>query len=125
MEWILTKLRQFFIRLVPSIQNVAWHASHGRLSDPLIDTMLETKFKVGYCREEVIYKAAIELAKHGTPQSCYLAIQLSNYSDIKYPEEIEELLRDAACKFAPSDGHKRFDISRIIDIVRGKYLYIN
>jgi hypothetical protein len=87
--------------------------------------MLETKFKVGYCREEVIYKAAIELAKHGTPQSCYLAIQLSNYSDIKYPEEIEELLRDAACKFAPSDGHKRFDISRIIDIVRGKYLYIN
>jgi len=116
------------IRCAPpgkKVATVARLAANTKLDDDFIAAMLDvvSKETIGlYCvNEDTILKAGLKLARHGTPESCLLAIHLSNYSGVKYPEETNEVLREAACLFVPVPDYS--PMSRIIEIVRGKYLY--
>lgn len=107
------------------VATIAHLASKGNLDDAFIEAMLASMATetIGLYRvsEEIVLKAGLELAKYGSPESCLLAMHLSNYSGIKYPESINEIIREAACLFVSCPDSSV--VSRIIDIVRGKYLF--
>jgi hypothetical protein len=103
------------------IQVIAERVVRGTLNDVVIACMLDVlnseTMGTYNVREELVYEAGFKLATYGSPESCLLAMHLSNYTGVKYSNEITEKIRDAACLFVP--GHD----SRTVDIVRGKYLY--
>jgi hypothetical protein len=104
---------------------VAHQASKGNLDDELVEAMLDViaTETIGSYRvnEDTILKAGRHLATYGTPESCLLAMHLSNYSGVRYPEEINEIIREAACLFVSCPDSSI--LARIIEIVRGKYLF--
>ena len=116
------------IKLAPhgkKIATVAHQAATRKLDNTFVSAMLDVvateTLGLYRVKEDTILTAGLKLARHGTPESCLLAMHLSNYSGIKYPEEINEVLREAACLFVVCPDSST--LSRIIEIVRGKYLY--
>jgi hypothetical protein len=100
---------------------VAEQAARGGLNDRIVQVMVDTitsEYMDTYSiQEDLVHRAGLELAKHGTPESCLLAMYVSNYSGVKYPESTNEIIREAACNFTGIQD------SRTVDIVRGKYLF--
>ncbi len=117
-------LRLDIARPGKKLREIAKQASRGKLNDKLITKMLKVLSSETIGRydvdSEIIEKAGIALATHGTPESCLLAMHLSNYSDVQYSESTTELMRNAACMFSDTVSD-----TRTIDIVRGKYLFEN
>jgi hypothetical protein len=101
---------------------VSKEAARGKLNDRIVRLMLETlssEYIDAYTvQEDIVHKAGLELGLHGTPDSCLLAMYISNYSGMSYPESTNEIIREAACHFT-SPHHD----SRTVDIVQGKYLF--
>ena len=100
---------------------VVQQTARGRLNDRIVQVMIDeltNEYIDTYSiKEDLVHSAGLELAKHGTPESCLLAMYVSNYSGVKYPESTNEIIREAACNFACTQD------SRTVDIVRGKYLF--
>jgi len=84
----------------------------------MLDVLNSESAEIYPIPEELVEKAGLELAKYGTPDSCLLAMHLSNFSGINYSEQVTEVMRNAACLFEAGSSD-----SRTIDIVRGKYLF--
>ena len=125
---LLLHNKYLIIRSAPpgkKIATVAHQAATRKLDDHFVSAMLDVvateTLGLYRVKEDTILTAGLKLARHGTPESCLLAMHLSNYSGIKYPEEINEVLREAACLFVMCPDSSI--LSRIIEIVRGKYLY--
>ena len=126
--FFLSRNRYFIVKYAKpgkKVATIAHLASKGNLDDRFIEVMLTSMATetIGLYRvdEETILKAGIELAKYGSPESCLLAMHISNYSGIKYPESINEIIREASCLFISCPDSSI--VSRIIEIVRGKYLF--
>jgi len=117
-------IRLDFVRPGRKIRTIAIQVSRGNLTDKLVTKMLKVLSSETIGRHkvdaEIIEKAGIELARHGTPDACLLAMHLSNYSGVEYSESTIELIRHSACMFSDDVWD-----TRTIDIVRGKYLYDN
>lgn len=97
-------------------------AARGRLNDGIVDVMVYNltgrmpidRYPV---KEELVHKAGLELARHGTPDSCILAMYISNLTGVKYPDSTSEIIREAACHFKSTHD------ARTVSIVQGKYLF--
>jgi hypothetical protein len=104
------------------IHTIITQVVRGNLDDRIIKVMLDVlnseSAEIYPIPEELVEKAGLELAKYGTPDSCLLAMHLSNFSGINYSEQVTEVIRNAACLFEAGSSD-----SRTIDIVRGKYLF--
>lgn len=104
------------------IHTIATQVVRGNLNDRTIKLMLDVLSSeteaLHPLTEELIEKAGLELAKYGTPESCLLAMHLSNFSGINYSDRVTEIIRNAACLFEAGSSD-----SRTIEIVRGKYLF--
>ena len=119
-------MRNRFVKLKTArsgqkVKVISEQVTRGKLNDGIINTMLEilgTEVDTHAVSPDLIHKAGAKLAKYGTPESCLLSLHLSNYSGIAYPEETNELLREAVCKFEVTRSN-----SRTVDILRGKYLF--
>jgi hypothetical protein len=107
------------------IRTIVEQVVKGNLNDRVIQTMLDVlsteMIGVHDVNTDLVYKAGFELAKYGTPHSCLLAMHLSNYTGVKYSETIIEIIREASCFFIVGSDYS--SVSRIVEIVRGKYLY--
>jgi hypothetical protein len=126
--FFLSRNRYFIVKYAKpgkKVATIAHVASKGNLDEKIIEVMLTsmTTETVGLYRvdEETIQDAGFELAKYGSPESCFLAMHLSNYSGVKYPESTNEIIREAACMFLSYPDSS--SVARIIEIVRGKYLF--
>lgn len=120
--WLVTRNRYLILKMARpgcKIHTIARQVCRGNLNDHIIKVMLAvlSSETIGtyYINSELIHKAGLKLSKYGTPESCLLATHLSNYSNINYSEAIHETIREASCNFTGN--------SRIIEIIRGKYLY--
>ena len=102
---------------------IAEQAARGQLNDGIVSVMIYNLtgrlrcVKAYAVDEKIVHKAGLELARHGTPDSCILAMHISNYTGVHYPESTNEVIREAACHFKSTDD------SRTVDIVQGKYLF--
>jgi len=126
--FFLSRNRYFIVKYAKSgkkVATIAHVASKGNLNEKIIEAMLASMATeiIGLYRvnEETIQDAGLELAKYGSPESCLLAMHLSNYSGVKYPESTNEIIREASCMFLCCPDSSI--VSRIIEIVRGKYLF--
>lgn len=97
-------------------------AARGCLNDDIVDVMVYNltgrmpidRYPV---KEELVHKAGLELARHGTPDSCILAMYISNLTGVKYPDSTSEIIREAACHFKSTQD------PRTVSIVQGRYLF--
>jgi hypothetical protein len=98
-------------------------AARGHLNDGIVSVMIYNLtgrlrcVKAYAVDEKLVHKAGLELARHGTPDSCILAMHISNYTGVEYPDSTSEIIREAACNFKSTDD------SRTVDIVQGRYLF--
>jgi hypothetical protein len=98
-------------------------AARGHLNDGIVSVMIYNLtgrlrcVKAYAVEEKLVHKAGLELARHGTPDSCILAMHISNYTGVEYPVSTNEIIREAACNFKSTDD------SRTVDIVQGRYLF--
>jgi len=96
--------------------------ARGRLNDGIVEVMIYNltgrmpidRYAV---KEDIVHKAGLELARHGTPDSCILSMYISNFTGVQYPESTSEIIREAACHFKSTDD------PRTVNIVQGKYLF--
>jgi hypothetical protein len=120
--FLISRNRYFILKTAKpghKIKTIAQQVCRCRLNDHTIKVMLSvlsTETIGTYDIDcDLIHKAGEKLAIYGTPDSCLLAIHLSNYSNINYSEVIHETIREASCNFT--------ETSRTVEIIRGKYLY--
>lgn len=130
LNFVINQHRMYVIKYTqPSkkILTVTKQIIRGNLSDEIISLMIDTISTVYIdtypIESDIIQKCGLVLAKHGTPDSCLLAIFLSNYTDVKYNEHVFEILTNAACEFKPVKDTSRH--ARTIEIVRGKFINSN
>jgi hypothetical protein len=107
------------------IRTIVEQAAKGNLNDRIVHVMLGvlSSEDIGLYKvdKDLVEQAGHELANYGTPHSCLLAIHISNYTGVGYSTKVTENIRDAACHFPWEPNYS--EIARVIDIVRGKYLY--
>jgi hypothetical protein len=120
--FLISRNRYFILKTAKpghKIKTIAQQVCRGTLNDRTIKVMLDvvSTESIGTYNVDqgLINKAGEKLAKYGTPDSCLLAMHLSNYSNIDYSDVVHETIREASCHFV--------ETSRTVDIIRGKYLF--
>jgi hypothetical protein len=116
-----------FIRIKTSSRSrrlrvIIEQAARGHLNDGIVSVMIynltaRAPIDMYDVKEDLVHKAGLELARHGTPDACILAMYISNFTGVKYPESTSEIIREAACHFKSTDD------PRTVNIVQGKYLF--
>jgi hypothetical protein len=122
--FVVYKNRTFRIKMARRSQRlrvVVEQAARGHINDRVVD-MMTYAITAGYIEKyivdaDVVTRAGLELARHGTPESCLLAMYISNFTGVQYPDSTSEIIREAACHFKSTDD------PRTVNIVQGKYLF--